>query len=143
MPDITDLYQTDFAEWAFRNAELLRSGRVSEADLDNIAEEIDSLGRSQSHELKSRLAQIMERMLQLRYTAEELRERNAPGWRGSIARQRTDIGCLLRDSPSLRRLLNATVLATCYADAAKVFTAAFELRAPAKFPFTLDEVVAE
>jgi hypothetical protein len=34
------LYETDFALWAERNAELLRSGRVGEADLENIAEEI-------------------------------------------------------------------------------------------------------
>jgi hypothetical protein len=34
-----ELYDRDFAEWAVRNAELLRPGRVAEADLDHIAEE--------------------------------------------------------------------------------------------------------
>jgi uncharacterized protein DUF29 len=34
-----ELYDVDFAEWARQNAELLRSGRVAEADLAHIAEE--------------------------------------------------------------------------------------------------------
>jgi hypothetical protein len=34
-----EFYDVDFAEWARENAELLRSGRVSEADLADIAKE--------------------------------------------------------------------------------------------------------
>jgi hypothetical protein len=40
-----ELYERDFAEWAVRNAELLRSGRVAEADLDHIAEEIEDMAK--------------------------------------------------------------------------------------------------
>jgi len=36
-----DLYDRDFHEWTIRNAELLRSGRAADADLAQIAEEID------------------------------------------------------------------------------------------------------
>ncbi len=36
------LYETDFYAWA-----LLRAGRLSAADVENIAEEIDSMGRSE------------------------------------------------------------------------------------------------
>ena len=32
-----ELYDADFAEWTRQNAELLRSGRSSEADLEHIA----------------------------------------------------------------------------------------------------------
>jgi hypothetical protein len=39
-----ELYDRDFAEWTRRNAELLRSGRAAEADLDHIAEEIEDMG---------------------------------------------------------------------------------------------------
>jgi len=39
-----DLYDQDFAEWTRQNAELLRSGRASEADLEHIAEEIEDMG---------------------------------------------------------------------------------------------------
>ena len=37
------LYGQDFFEWATRNAELLRAGRLDEADLDHIAEDMEQL----------------------------------------------------------------------------------------------------
>ncbi|MGD0870689.1 MAG: DUF29 family protein [Bryobacteraceae bacterium] len=49
-----ELYQRDYYEWTVRNAELLRSGRADEADLANIAEEIEDLGRRERRELLSR-----------------------------------------------------------------------------------------
>jgi len=50
-----ELYQRDYYEWTVRNAELLRSGRADEADLANIAEEIEDLGRRERRELLHRL----------------------------------------------------------------------------------------
>src|SRR5580658_1950198 len=97
-----DLYEIDFVEWASRNAELLRSGRLAEADIENIAEEIDSLGRSQSRELESRVTQIMEHLLKLRLAPEEARHFNSRLWRASIERQRREIQRLFKASPSLR-----------------------------------------
>jgi hypothetical protein len=41
-------YDRDFYAWSREQAALLRDGRLSEADLLNIAEEIDSMGRSES-----------------------------------------------------------------------------------------------
>jgi Domain of unknown function DUF29 len=38
------LYGTDFAEWSAQTAELLRQGRFDEIDIENVAEEIQSLG---------------------------------------------------------------------------------------------------
>jgi hypothetical protein len=35
----------DFVDWTRQNAELLRSGRASEADLEHIAEEIEDMGK--------------------------------------------------------------------------------------------------
>ena len=49
-----ELYDLDFYEWTVRNAELLRSGRVSEADLEHIAEEIEDMGKRERRELLSR-----------------------------------------------------------------------------------------
>jgi len=48
-------YESDFHAWATEQARLLRAGRVSEADLENIAEELESMGRSERRELVSRL----------------------------------------------------------------------------------------
>jgi hypothetical protein len=132
-----------FTAWAFYNADLLRSGRISEADLENIAEEIESLGRSQAHELESRISQIMERLLKLKLDSTVLLERNQRAWRVSIARQRAEIAKVLRDSPSLRRKLRSEMLSRWYADARKVFMIGFDIEAPPECPFTWEDVLAD
>jgi hypothetical protein len=138
---VMTLYETDLAEWAFQNAELLRSGRISEADLANIAEEIEDLGRSLSHELKSRLMQILEHLLKLRLAPPDVAERNRRGWMASVERQRVEIQQLLKDSPSLTRLLTEEVIADCYAGAAKVFEAGFGIDVPADCPFSQEDIL--
>ncbi len=45
------LYDRDFFAWANEQAALLRAGRLAAADIDNIAEEIESMGRSEKREL--------------------------------------------------------------------------------------------
>jgi hypothetical protein len=41
---VKELYEQDIVLWTARNAELLRAGRLEEADLEHIAEEIEDLG---------------------------------------------------------------------------------------------------
>lgn len=41
------LYERDLYAWATRNAALLRAGRWAEVDRMNIAEELESMGRSE------------------------------------------------------------------------------------------------
>jgi hypothetical protein len=48
-----DLYDRDFYSWALRQAELVRARRLGELDLENIAEELESLGKEQAHKLES------------------------------------------------------------------------------------------
>ncbi|KJU85540.1 protein containing DUF29, partial [Candidatus Magnetobacterium bavaricum] len=40
------LYEVDFYQWAFHNADLLRQGRFAEIDLENIVEELESMARN-------------------------------------------------------------------------------------------------
>ena len=40
-------YEDDLYAWALKNADLLRQGRFAEIDVDNIAEELESMGRSE------------------------------------------------------------------------------------------------
>jgi hypothetical protein len=44
------LYERDFHAWANQQAALLRAGQLSDADIENIAEEIESMGRSEKRE---------------------------------------------------------------------------------------------
>ena len=53
-----ELYDKDFAEWARHNAELLRGGRASEADLEHIAEEIEDLGKRERRSLHNRSVRL-------------------------------------------------------------------------------------
>jgi hypothetical protein len=43
MTDLATLYQTDYAAWAQRNAELLRERRFSELDIEHLLEMISIL----------------------------------------------------------------------------------------------------
>jgi hypothetical protein len=101
MAPVKDLYDRDFAEWTARNAELLRAGRLDEADIEHIAEEIEDMGKRQRHELRSRLRVLLTHLL--KWQAQ--RDRRGPSWIGTIATQRAEIGDLLEDAPSLRGLL--------------------------------------
>ena len=56
-------YHGDFYAWATEQAALLRAGRLSEADIENIAEEIESIERSEKRELVSRLTVLLTHLL--------------------------------------------------------------------------------
>jgi hypothetical protein len=100
----TDLYETDFVLWAEAQAgalrEAARAGTNLPLDWENLAEEIESLGKSQRRELRSRLTVIVEHLLKLEHSrTSEPRS----GWMRTIDRERSEIEIVLDDSPSLRR----------------------------------------
>lgn len=60
---MTTLYETDFYAWTQRQSELLRLEEFAEVDWRNLIEEIESLGRSQQNELRSRLEVLIRHLL--------------------------------------------------------------------------------
>jgi hypothetical protein len=52
---MSNVYESDFYAWAMEQAALLRERRLDAADIDNIAEEIESMGRGEKRELVNRL----------------------------------------------------------------------------------------
>jgi hypothetical protein len=92
-------YEGDFNLWGLEQARLLREGRWSEADLENIAEELESLGRSQKTELRNRLAVLLQHLLKWHYQPDKRKY----GWRSTIIEQRVSIETLIETSPSLKR----------------------------------------
>ena len=136
-----ELYDEDFYEWTVRNAELLRCGRVSEADLVHIAEEIEDMGKRERREMLSRLAVLMAHLL--KWQAQP--ERRSASWRGTIRVQRRDIGKLLEEMPSLRRFLKDN-LPEAYERAlteAAVDTGLTEDVFPSTCPYSLDAILDE
>jgi septal ring factor EnvC (AmiA/AmiB activator) len=69
-----------------------------------LIEEIETMGRSEKRELESRLTVIAEHLLKLTYWLTE-KEANSQGWRSTIVEQRRQVQRLLKESPSLRRLI--------------------------------------
>jgi hypothetical protein len=96
------LYDRDFYAWATEQAALLRAGDLSAADIEHIAEEIDSMGRSEKRELVSRLTVLLTHLLKWRYQP-ALRGKS---WRLSIEEQRDKLSYHLRDDPSLKAKLD-------------------------------------
>jgi Domain of unknown function DUF29 len=104
------LYDEDFVRWTEEQAAALREAASLATNLpldwENLAEEIDSLGRSQKRELRSRIATIIEHLLKLQYSpAADPRG----GWMETIAHERLNIEDLLDGSPSLRSDIYAMI----------------------------------
>ena len=83
-------------------AALLRAGRFGAADIANIAEEIESMGRGEKRELVDRLAILMAHLLKWQFQ---------PGSRGpssssNIREQRIRLRSHLKDNPSLKGKLD-------------------------------------
>ncbi|KJR41174.1 protein of unknown function DUF29, partial [Candidatus Magnetoovum chiemensis] len=94
------LYETDFYAWSLKTAEFIRQGRLNELDLENIAEEIESLGRRDKRELKSRLTVLITHLLKWQYQPQK--QINSDSWITTINTQRTEIKFVIEDSPSLK-----------------------------------------
>jgi len=59
MPSKSALYDKDFYAWSREQAALLRAGQLGEADVEHIAEEIESMGKTEKRELVSRLTVLL------------------------------------------------------------------------------------
>lgn len=143
------LYETDFYGWTQEQAAKLRKLLAERSNLDldieNILEEIDGLGRSNYHQLVSRLEEIAIHLLKLHYSTALECERL---WKNSVRGQRTRIAKLLRQNPSLRPRLGEA-LAEGYDDALRHFSEdkLIELgmpeHLPGSSPFGEDECLAD
>jgi hypothetical protein len=133
------LYDRDFYAWANEQAALLRAGRLAEADLENIAEEIESMGRSEKRELNSRLRVLLMHLLKWRHQP-MLRSKS---WSNTIAAQRDDIVDHLADNPSLKDKL-PEVLTSAYRKAildAAAETGIDSSTFPSTCPWTYDQIM--
>ena len=64
---VKNLYDQDFALWIEKTVKQLKSGDLSQVDLENLIEEVESLGRRDKRELKNRLITLFEHGLKRRY----------------------------------------------------------------------------
>ncbi len=107
------LYETDFYSWTLRQADLLRHEDYAELDIENLIEEIESMGRSERDALESNLLVILHHLLKLSYLPNA---NPARGWRASVREHRLRIARILRKNPGLKPML-PDLLSDLYADA--------------------------
>jgi hypothetical protein len=98
-----ELYEQDFYAWTQTTAELIRAGKWYDLDREALAEEIESLGKSDWRELASRIAVLLRHLLKWRY--QPGRRQRGRSWRSTIWEQRSRLRRLLRQSPSLAPLV--------------------------------------
>jgi hypothetical protein len=103
MADInnTTLYDRDFYAWANEQAGLLRAGRLSDLDIENLAEEIESMGRSEKKELVSRLHVLIMHLLKWQFQPAG----RCTSWRLTVVEQRRGLAKHLAANPSLKAVL--------------------------------------
>lgn len=109
---MTTRYDSDFYGWTQEQADLLRSGSLSELDTQNLLEEIESMGRSERRELESRLEVLLAHLLKWKYQE----GRRSRSWTLTIIGQRQKVSRCLKQSPSLKHKLNES-LEAAYSDA--------------------------
>ena len=102
MSKMRDLYDTDFYSWTQKQAQLIRAGRLSELDLENILEEIESMGRSDYRALQSRISSVLMYLLKWQHQSEK--RRTGHSWERAIREQRKQSKRLLRESPGLKEM---------------------------------------
>jgi Domain of unknown function DUF29 len=114
-PKTQTLYDQDYYLWLRITINQLRAGQFSSVDLDNLLEELESMGRSQKRMVKSLLIRLFEHLLKLTYWDVE-RERNEGHWKGEIRTFRREIKDELKDSLSLKPYI-LEIFDQCYQDA--------------------------
>jgi hypothetical protein len=101
----TTLYDQDFYAWTQQQVQLLRSGTFEGLDIENLVEEIESLGRQQRQELRNRLGVLLGHLLKWHYQPEA----RSKSWRATIREQRQQIQRHLKENPSLKPYLSEAI----------------------------------
>jgi len=133
-------YERDFYSWSIEQARHLRDGRFHALDRENLAEEIESLGREQFNKLVSALRVLMLHMLKWDHQP----ARRSRSWVLSIKQQRFEINNVLDDNPGLKPRV-AEAIARAYRGAridADKETGLDEAEFPETCPYSFDDIVS-
>jgi hypothetical protein len=134
-----DLYDHDFYEWTQLQARLLRERRFDDLDLENLIDEVASVGSSERREIRNRLTVLIAHLLKWKFQ---------PGLRGNswsetIREQRRHLLDIVGTSPSLRTYLHERAVAMYRSgrlEAAKQTGIAYGVF-PDETPFTPEQVL--
>ena len=91
-------YDDDYYTWVNEQVALLRARRFDELDVENVAEELSDLGKSEFLRLRSGLRVLLMQMLKW----DRQPEHRTPSWIYSIREQRRRYAEILEDNPGLK-----------------------------------------
>ncbi|TWH76256.1 uncharacterized protein DUF29 [Azomonas agilis] len=137
---MTVSYDSDFYGWTQEQADLLRSGRLTELDIQNLLEEIEAMGRSERRELESRLQVLFMHLLKWEHQPSH----RGKSWQLTIEEQRRKVSRVLSDNPSLKSKL-PELMASAYGDAvigAERETGLERSVFPTSCPWTLEQALS-
>jgi len=110
---VKNLYDQDFALWIEKTVKQLKSGDLSQVDLENLIEEVESLGKSQPKAVDNFLTRLLEHLLKRCYVVLPDCYR---GWEIEIRNFRKELKKEFKYSPSLKRFM-IEILEECYREA--------------------------
>ena len=140
---IHDLYEKDAFKWYSENAKLLREKKFELIDVENLAEEIESMGRGERDKLESFFVILFLHLLKIKYQPDY--EVGIRSWKLSVKEHRNRIKRHLKSNPSLKEYI-VGISEQAYEDSileAARETGLKEEIFPKKIPFTLEEALAD
>lgn len=136
---ITSLYEQDLCLWLQTNINLLKNGKFTEIDLENLLEELESMVRSEKNALKSNLRVLLMHLLKYKYQS----EKRTNSWLYTIREHRIKLRDTCKTSPSLYDFIEE-VFNESYQDARELAADETGLSInifPPESPFTMEEVL--
>lgn len=139
------LYKEDFYVWVERQAELLRSGRFEQLDLEHLIEEVEDLAALQRSSVLNNARVVIEHLLKIQHSPAEQPRRL---WEASIFEHRSRIEVDI--TPRLRQILQADrerIFRLARRNAAAALRRYGEHAAadalPKTCPYTVDQILGE
>jgi len=133
------LYETDFYGWIQSQVDVLRTRNLADLDVDNLIEEIESMGKSQKRALTSRLEILFMHLLKWQFQP----ALKGPSWRFTIEEQRVRIVEHLDENPSLKSTI-PTSIEVAYRHAKRLAareTGIDETQFPVQCPWTFEQAL--
>src|SRR5262245_18073726 len=121
-------HDVDLYSWAVEQTALLRAGRIDEADVANIAEKLDDVGKELYFRLESALRVILLQLI--KWDHQPLQRSRS--WRAGIGVQRNHVRRILQKNPGLKSRVGEATKAA-YADA-RILASSETRLALAEFP---------
>lgn len=136
---MSTLYDSDFYAWTQEQSKLLKAHQWEQLDVENLVEELESLGRQERRELVNRLAILLGHLLKWQYQP----EKQGVSWQATIREQRRKVERLIQENPSLKSYL-AEALQDAYEDGLDLAVRETGLPFtifPASCPYTLEQAL--